>query len=63
MDSSPHATPSQVGEAFMKNSVAHFEIYAGDTDSLAKFYSTLFDWTMQPMPGMDYTYVEDRRHG
>jgi predicted enzyme related to lactoylglutathione lyase len=42
----------------MKNSVAHFEIYADDTASLSKFYTALFDWQLQPMPGMDYTLVK-----
>ena len=42
----------------MKNSVAHFEIYTDDNDTLAKFYTTLFDWAIQPMPGMNYSWVK-----
>jgi len=42
----------------MKNSVAHFEIYADDPDALTKFYTDLFDWQTQKMPNMDYTYVK-----
>lgn len=42
----------------MKNSVAHFEIYADDPDRLGRFYTTLFDWSLQPVPGMDYTWVK-----
>lgn len=42
----------------MKNSVAHFEIYADDPDTLGKFYTSLFDWTMQPVPGMDYRFIK-----
>ena len=42
----------------MKNSVAHFEIYANNPDSLSKFYTALFDWTLQPVPGMDYTLIK-----
>jgi len=42
----------------MNNGVAHFEIYADDTDSLGKFYTALFDWQLQPMQGMDYTWVK-----
>jgi hypothetical protein len=42
----------------MNNSVVHFEIYARDAGKLAKFYSSLFDWTIEPMPGMDYHYVK-----
>jgi len=40
-----------------KNSVVHFEIYADDADKLGKFYTNLFDWTLQPLPGMDYRLV------
>ena len=41
-----------------KNGVVHFEIYAKDADKLAKFYSTLFDWTIEAMPEMNYHYVK-----
>ena len=41
----------------MKNSVSHFEIYADDTNKLVQFYTTLFDWNVQPMPGSDYTLI------
>ena len=41
-----------------KNGVVHFEIYARDADKLARFYSSLFDWTIESMPGMDYHYVK-----
>lgn len=40
-----------------KNAVAHFEIYADDPDTLAKFYTNLFDWKIEPVPGMDYRMV------
>ena len=40
------------------NAVVHFEIYARDAEKLAKFYSSLFDWTIEAMPGMDYHYVK-----
>jgi predicted enzyme related to lactoylglutathione lyase len=40
------------------NGVVHFEIYARDAEKLAKFYSTLFDWTIEATPGMDYRYVK-----
>ena len=42
----------------MKNSVAHFEIYTDDNDKLTKFYTSLFDWAIQPMPGMNYSWVK-----
>jgi len=41
-----------------KNGVVHFEIYARDAGKLASFYSSLFDWTIEAMPGMDYHYVK-----
>ena len=44
--------------AAMKNSVAHFEIYTDDDEKLAKFYTSLFDWNIQPMPGMNYSWVK-----
>jgi len=40
------------------NGVVHFEIYARNAEELAKFYSTLFDWTIEATPGMDYRYVK-----
>jgi hypothetical protein len=41
-----------------KNPVVHFEIYADDPDKLVKFYTSLFDWTVEPIPAMDYRLVK-----
>ncbi|HVO65208.1 MAG TPA: VOC family protein [Syntrophales bacterium] len=41
-----------------KNGVVHFEIYADDPGKLGKFYTSLFDWTIDLMPGMDYWYIK-----
>jgi predicted enzyme related to lactoylglutathione lyase len=41
-----------------KNSVSHFEIYADDPTALGQFYTSLFDWTLQPMPQMNYTLIK-----
>jgi predicted enzyme related to lactoylglutathione lyase len=41
-----------------KNPVVHFEIYADDPDKLGKFYTSLFDWTIEPVPGMDYRLIK-----
>ena len=41
-----------------KNPVVHFEIYADDPDKLAQFYTSLFDWTIERMPGMDYRFIK-----
>jgi predicted enzyme related to lactoylglutathione lyase len=41
-----------------KNAVAHFEIYANDPAQLSQFYTSLFDWSTEPVPGMDYRMVK-----
>jgi uncharacterized protein len=41
-----------------KNTVSHFEIYADDPDKLQQFYTSLFDWTVDPVPGMDYRLIK-----
>jgi len=41
-----------------KNAVAHFEIYADDADKLGQFYTSLFDWTIERVPGMDYRLIK-----
>jgi len=51
----------------MKNPVSHFEIYADNPDALARFYTNLFDWKVEQMPGNDnYKLVQtvdvDERH-
>src|SRR5215467_6498464 len=50
-------TQTQEEAAVKKNSVAHFEIYANDPDGLGRFYSTLFDWSIESVPGMDYGWI------
>ena len=35
----------------MQNPVSHFEIYANDPDALARFYTSVFDWKVEEMPG------------
>jgi predicted enzyme related to lactoylglutathione lyase len=43
-----------------KNPVSHFEIYADEPESLAKFYGSLFDWKMEKVEagaGTDYRTV------
>ena len=41
-----------------KNSVVHFEIYAADSDKLGEFYKSLFDWSIEKMPDMDYGWIK-----
>jgi predicted enzyme related to lactoylglutathione lyase len=42
----------------MGNPVVHFELQAPDDSALAKFYSELFGWHVQPMPEMSYNVVD-----
>ena len=41
-----------------KNSVSHFEIYADDPEELQQFYASLFDWSFEAVPGMDYRFIK-----
>jgi predicted enzyme related to lactoylglutathione lyase len=46
------------GEARVKkNPVGHFEIYATTPDTLQQFYTSLFDWDIAAVPGMDYRFI------
>lgn len=40
-----------------KNPIVHFEISADDPEALQKFYTSLFDWSVETMPDMDYRIV------
>jgi hypothetical protein len=41
----------------MSGEVGHFEIPADDTQRARKFYTGVFGWKMNEMPGFDYTMV------
>jgi len=41
-----------------KNPVVHFEIYADDPEKLGQFYTSLFDWALEPIAGMDYVLIK-----
>jgi predicted enzyme related to lactoylglutathione lyase len=41
----------------MSARVVHFEVPFDDGDRARSFYRDVFDWTIQPMPEMDYTIV------
>ncbi len=46
------------------NTVCHIEIPADDLKSLQRFYSELFGWTLQKVPGdMDYYVTEHKPSG
>ena len=40
----------------MPNFVSHFEIPGEDPDTLADFYSRLFDWRISKVPSEDMEY-------
>jgi len=40
------------------HAVVHFEISGPDAGQLGEFYSRLFGWQMQPVPGAAYTLVD-----
>jgi len=54
--------------------VVHFEIHASDPAKLVAFYSAVFDWKLNAVPGMEYWMIDTgagegihgglmRRHG
>ena len=48
----------------MAHPVIHFEIPANDPAKLKKFYSRLFGWSIEPMPGMsEYMMVKTAEEG
>jgi uncharacterized protein len=44
----------------MGNPVVHFEVTGPEDEPLVKFYSELFGWKAQAIPGMDYLTVDTR---
>jgi predicted enzyme related to lactoylglutathione lyase len=42
----------------MGNRVVHFEILGKDRDALSGFYRDIFDWQIEPIPGMPYAMVD-----
>ncbi len=42
----------------MPNPFVHIELNTRDVAKSKKFYSGLFDWKMNEIPGMDYTVIE-----
>ena len=37
--------------------VIHFEIHASDPEKIVTFYKRVFDWQINPLPGMDYWLI------
>lgn len=38
----------------MEQSITHFEIYGEDPSQIAEFYSRIFGWQVERMPGLSY---------
>jgi len=48
---------SQKGERVMANPFVHVELMTTDVAKAKAFYSGLFDWKLEDIPGMDYTMI------
>ncbi len=42
----------------MANPFVHVELHTKDVDRSKKFYAGMFDWKMEDIPGMDYTFID-----
>ena len=41
----------------MANPFVHIELQTQDVDKSKKFYTSMFDWKLEEIPGMDYTVI------
>ena len=41
----------------MANPFVHVELLTQDVEKSMKFYSSMFDWKLEEIPGMDYTLI------
>jgi predicted enzyme related to lactoylglutathione lyase len=44
-------------EVAMANPFVHIELHTQDPEKAKKFYSELFDWTLEEYPDMNYTII------
>ena len=42
----------------MGNAVIHFELMSKQPEKVSAFYSKVFDWTINPVPEIDYRSVD-----
>ncbi|HZV80777.1 MAG TPA: VOC family protein [Geobacteraceae bacterium] len=42
----------------MANPFVHVELMTSDLDKAREFYTGLFDWQLEEIPGMDYTLIK-----
>lgn len=47
----------------MGRPVVHFELWSKTPDRLSAFYTSLFDWKIESMPGMDYGIIQTQADG
>lgn len=47
----------------MGKPVVHWEFWSKDPSKVSDFYSRVFDWKIQPVPGMDYHFVDTQGGG
>jgi predicted enzyme related to lactoylglutathione lyase len=45
-------------EVAMANPFVHIELHTQDPEKAKKFYSKLFDWTLEEYPDMNYTIIK-----
>jgi predicted enzyme related to lactoylglutathione lyase len=45
------------GEQVMANPFVHIELATTDVAKAKEFYSKLFDWKLEDIPGADYTFI------
>jgi hypothetical protein len=43
--------------------VVHWELWSKEPQRISDFYATVFDWTVQDIPGMDYRMVQTGGQG
>lgn len=41
----------------MANPFIHIELHTKDIEKSKKFYAGMFDWKLEDIPGMDYTFI------
>ena len=47
----------------MGKPVVHWEFWSKDPSKVSDFYSKVFDWKIEPIPGMDYHFVDTQGGG
>lgn len=47
----------------MGKPVVHWEFWSKDPSKVSDFYAKVFDWKIQPVPGMDYHFVDTQGGG